>query len=295
MKPYLYYPGCSLEGAAAEYDRSTRAVMDSLEADIIDVEDWTCCGATSAAAVSSLLASALAGRNLALAEKMQAGTDLLVPCSACYLNLKKVEQDFRVDGELRSRINRALSVEGLTLSGEIRVRHLLDILSRDVGPQPVREKTVHPLTGICLAPYYGCQCLRPYEVFDDPEMPTSMEPLIRATGAEVFPWSMGGKCCGNSHMTTKMDVGLSLSGAILEAAQGADAIVTVCPMCQLNLEAYQRKISHRTGKKLTLTILYLPQVLGLAMGLDNRAVGLDLNLVVTAGFKAKLDQRRVAA
>jgi heterodisulfide reductase subunit B len=295
MKPYLYYPGCSLEGTAAEYDRSTRAVMDSLGVTIIDVEDWTCCGATAAAAVSSLLASVLAARNLALAEKMQAGTDLLVPCSACYLNLKKVEQDFRADAGLRNRVNRALSVDGLTLAGEIRVRHLLDILSRDVGPQPVRERTVHPLTGISLAPYYGCQCLRPYAVFDDPEIPTSMEPLIQATGADVFPWPMGGKCCGASHMTTKMDVGLSLSGAILEAAQGADAVVTVCPMCQLNLEAYQRKISRRTGKKLALTVLYLPQVLGLAMGLDNRAVGLDLNLAVTAGFKAKLDQGRAAA
>lgn len=294
MKPYLYYPGCSLEGTAAEYDRATRAVMDGLGAKVIDVMDWTCCGATAAAAVSSLLASALAARNLALAEKMLAGTDLLVPCSACYLNLKKVEEDFRADAELRRGINRALSVEGLTLAGEIRVRHLLDILSQDVGPQPVREKTVHPLTGISLAPYYGCQCLRPYTEFDDPEFPTSMEPLIRATGAQVFPWSMGGKCCGASHMTTKMDVGLSLSGAILEAAQGADAIVTVCPMCQLNLEAFQRKISRRTGNKLTRTILYLPQVLGLAMGLDNRTVGLDLNLAVTAGFKAKLDQGRVA-
>lgn len=295
MKPYLYYPGCSLEGTAEEYDRSTRAVMDSLGADIIDVENWTCCGATAAAAVSSLLASTLAARNLALAEKRRAGADLLVPCSACYLNLKKVEQDFRVDARLRARINDALSVEGLTLAGEIRVRHLLDILSRDVGPQPVHEKTVHPLTGFSLAPYYGCQCLRPYAVFDDPEIPASMEPLIRATGAEVFPWSMGGKCCGASHMSTKMNVGLSLSGAILEAAQGADAVVTVCPMCQLNLEAYQRKISHRTGKKLTLTILYLPQVLGLAMGLGNRAVGLDLNLAVTGGFMAKLDQGAVVA
>jgi heterodisulfide reductase subunit B len=269
--------------------------MHGLGSEIIEVEDWTCCGATAASAVSSLLASALPARNLALAEKTGAGRDLLVPCSACYLNLKKVEQNIRVDGELHKKINRVLSGESLILAGEIHVRHLLDILFRDVGPQPIREKTVHPLTGISLAPYYGCQCLRPYAMFDDPEMPTSMELLIRTSGAQVFPWSMGAKCCGASHMTTKMDVGLSLSGAILEAARGADAIVTVCPMCQLNLEAYQRKISRRTGKTLTLSVLYLPQVLGLAMGLDDQAVGLDLNLSISAGFKDKLDRRRAAA
>jgi heterodisulfide reductase subunit B len=141
---------------------------------------------------------------------------------------------------------------------------------------------------LVVAPYYGCQCLRPYADFDDPQRPTSMEGLIRATGASIWDWRMGASCCGASHMTTHMDQGLKLSGAILAAAAGADAIATVCPMCQINLEGFQQRIAKQTGRSGAVTVLYLPQLLGLAMGVDPKPLGLDLNLAVASGFMERL-------
>lgn len=293
---YLYYPGCSLEGTAREYDISTRAFMAAMGAELDEIEGWTCCGASAAEAVSELLTLVLPARNLALAEGMApAGRDILVPCSACYLNLRRVEEKTRVSHVLKDRINEALAVEGLAYHGRTRTRHLLDVVSRDLGAAALARRVVRPLTGIRVAPYYGCQCLRPYAVFDDPEAPRSMEPLIAAAGADLHSWTMGSKCCGASHMNTKMDVGLKLVGAILEAARGADAVVTVCPMCQINLEAYQRQVARQTGVESTMTILYLPQLLGLALGLSSETLRLDLNLAVTGTFLEKLDQTATAA
>ena len=175
------------------------------------------------------------------------------------------------------------------------MRHLLDVVSNDLDPQTLRDRLKRSFSGFQIAPYYGCQCLRPYSVFDDPEAPRSMEPLIEATGAEVFPWDMGGRCCGASHMNTKMEVGLELVAAILKQAKGADAIVTVCPMCQMNLEAYQHKIAKNKNEELHMTILYLPQLLGLAIGLTEKELRIELNLAVTKGFHKKLNNRFVPA
>ena len=285
---YLYYPGCSLEGTALEYNTSTKKFLQEVGVNLTELDDWTCCGATAAESVSALLSLALPARNIALAEKMVGDRDILVPCSACYLNLKKVEEKTKIDAELLIKLNEILKENQLELSGKIRVRHLLDILSKDLGPQIIQNRLKRSLDGFRIAPYYGCQCLRPYAAFDDPEAPVSMEPLIKATGAEVHPWKMGGKCCGASHMNTKMEVALKLSGAILNAARGADVIVTVCPMCQMNLETYQNKISKTNQKDLRISILYLPQLLGLSIGLSEKDLRLDLNLAITEAFRKKL-------
>jgi len=285
---YLYYPGCSLEGTAGEYDASTRAFLTAMGMELTTLEDWTCCGASAAQAVSQLLALVLAARNLALAERSQPNLDLLVPCSACYLNLKKAGEAIRTSSHTRQAVNTVLAEEGLAVQGTVRVRHLLDVLARDLDMAQLAAKIMQPLTSLVVAPYYGCQCLRPYPLFDDGEAPVSMEVLIRAIGARVHPWAMGPKCCGASHMQTKMAVGLELSGAILAAARGADAIATVCPMCQMNLEAHQRKISHQRKEDLAITIVYLPQLLGLALGMDEAGVELDRNLAVSNGFKNKI-------
>ena len=287
---YIYYPGCSLEGSAKEYDLSTRAFLAAMDVELEEIAEWTCCGASAAEAVSSLLALALPARNLALAEK---GTDLkevLVPCSACYLNLKKVTEKIRKDADLLETINAVLAEDDLKLKGGLRVRHLLDVVSVDLGEKQLAPRVQNSLAGLEVAPYYGCQCLRPYPAFDDPEAPRSMEALIRATGARVFDWEMGAKCCGASHMSTKPEVGIELVSAILQAARGADAIVTVCPMCQMNLEAYQKKAAQHSGQKMGITILYLPQLLGLAVGLSPQQLRLDLNLAVTTPFRQKLRQ-----
>jgi heterodisulfide reductase subunit B len=287
---YLYYPGCSLESTALEYNLSTRAMLASAGIELKELDDWTCCGATAAQGVSKLLSVVLPARNLALAEKINPGLDILVPCSACYLNLKKVEVNIHSDPNLLYEINAVLAQDNLSLTGTAKVKHLLEVLSKDMGPKVLATKVIQPLKGLTVAPYYGCQCLRPYAVFDDPEVPRAMEGLLLAAGADVYDWSMGPKCCGASHMNTKMEVGLTLCGAILSAARGANAIATVCPMCQLNLEGYQNKISRLQSKSMHLSIMYLPQVLGLSMGLNRQELKINLNLAITESLNDKINR-----
>jgi len=284
---YLYYPGCSLEGTSLEYHISTKLIMEAAGAPLAEIEDWTCCGATAAESLSQLLSYVLPARNLALAEKMDASREILVPCSACYLNLKKTELMIKKDKCLLEKINTILAEEDLILKGDVIVRHLLDVLSNDVDIEIIKTAAQQKMSGLTIAPYYGCQCLRPFPVFDDPEDPHSMEELIQATGAQVFKWDMGGQCCGASNTNTKPEAGLVLVTNILRAAKGADAILTVCPMCQMNLEINQKKISRQQGIDLEIPVLFLPQFLGLAMGNTQTDVRLDLNLSNTKLFTKK--------
>ncbi|MBC2703327.1 MAG: CoB--CoM heterodisulfide reductase iron-sulfur subunit B family protein [Desulfobacula sp.] len=275
---YLYYPGCSLEGTSLEYDISTKILLEAVDVQLEEIEDWTCCGATAAESQSHLLSYVLPARNLALAEKMNSERQILVPCSACYLNLKKVEEVIKKDKDLLGKINAVLAEEDLVLKGDVIVKHLLDVLSNDVDIEKIKEISQNKMSGLVIAPYYGCQCLRPFTVFDDPEDPHSMDELIRATGAQPFEWDMGAQCCGASNTSTKPEAGMALVGRILKSAKGADAILTVCPMCQMNLESSQKKISHKEGIDLEIPVLFLPQFLGLAMGKTQNDVRLDLNL-----------------
>jgi len=285
---YLYYPGCSLEGTSAEYDISTRVLLEAIDFQMEEIEDWNCCGATAAESQSHLLSYVLPARNLALAEKMNSSNQILVPCSACYLNLKKVEEAVKKDKDLLRKINSVLAEEDLVLKGDIIVRHLLDVLSNDVDIKKIQEIAQNKMAGLTIAPYYGCQCLRPFIVFDDPEDPHSMDALIQATGAHIFDWDMGAQCCGASNTTTKPEAGMALVGKILTAAKGADAILTVCPMCQMNLESSQKKISHKEGMDLEIPVLFLPQFLGLAMGKTQNDMRLDLNLSNTGTLIQKV-------
>jgi heterodisulfide reductase subunit B2 len=285
---YLYYPGCSLEGTALEYGVATRAVMEALDAEIKEIDNWTCCGASAAESKSSLLSLVLPAVSLARAEEMNMGADVLAPCSACYLNLKKVEIKTRKEPGLLKTINTVLKEENLSYRATIKVRHLLDVLVNDMGPEKIKSKIRYPLKGLKIAPYYGCQCLRPYSVFDDPEEPKSMEPVLKAAGADIFSWNMGPKCCGAALLTTKREDGLKLVASILKAAKGADAIATVCPMCQMNLEAFQDIISTRQKQNLSISVVYLPQLLGTAMGIDPKKLRIDLNLAVAKDFSHRL-------
>ena len=166
-------------------------------------------------------------------------------------------------------------------------RHLLDVLSNDIDIETIQKTAQDKMSGLVIAPYYGCQCLRPFAVFDDPEDPHSMDALIRATGAKPLEWDMGGQCCGASNTSTKPEAGMALVGKILKSAKGADAILTVCPMCQMNLESHQKKISQIQGINLEIPVLFLPQFLGLAMGKKPGEVRLDLNLSNTKALTKK--------
>jgi heterodisulfide reductase subunit B len=212
----------------------------------------------------------------------------LIPCSACYLNLRKVDEHLVRDEGLLEKINKVLQEEELSYQGGIRSRHLLDVIATDIGPEMIRAKVNRELSGLRIAPYYGCQALRPYGGYDDPEQPRCMEPLIEALGAEVHPWTMGAKCCGAGLMTTKKEIAVELTGELLKAAKGADCIATVCPMCQMNLDSYQKEVSQVKGEDLSISVLYLPQLIGIAFGLSEEALKLGLNMAYIGSLRAKL-------
>jgi heterodisulfide reductase subunit B len=289
---YAYYPGCSLTESAREFDVSTRLVMERLGVDLVEIPDWTCCGASAAEPVSRLMNYALPARNLAIVEQEMAGegiTDVLAPCSACYLNLLKVNREVVGDRRLHGRVNEVLAASGLHYRGEVRVRHLLDVLKNEVGAKIVEQTISDGLKGMKIAPYYGCQILRPYPVFDEPGRPVSMEPFIEAMGGEVHRWDMGNRCCGASLMMGHPEVAIRSVADILRDAAGADAIVTVCPMCQINLEAYQAKARKAGGR--SVPVLYLTQLMGLAMGLTEQDVQLAANLTMTPAVRRGIAAR----
>ncbi len=292
---YLYYPGCSLEGTAKEYDISTRAVMEHMGVELTEIPDWNCCGASAVESVSEMLTYTLPARNLALAEKEMPGGDILIACNACYLNLLRVQLKVLPDRRLLDQVNEVLGEEGLSYTGKCKPRHLLDILLNDIGMERVKEKVLHDLEGLIFAPYYGCHILRPYPMFDDPEFPTSMEPVLKVLGARIHPWSMGGKCCAASLMTTHKEVSLKAVASILNAARGADAIVTSCPFCQMNLESYQKDASRMLGKELSFSVIYLTQLIGLAFGLSEEDVALGMNIIITDTLGDKFKMWREAA
>lgn len=290
---YAYYPGCSLTESAREFDLSTRAVMGQLGAELIEIPEWTCCGASAAEPVSKLMNYALPARNLAIVEQEMDSIDVLAPCSACYLNLLKVNREVVSDRHLHGQVNEVLAAGGLFYRGGVTVRHLLDVLKADLGAKIFEQKVTDPLQGMKIAPYYGCQILRPYPVFDEPGKPVSMEPFIEAMGGEVFEWSMGNRCCGASLMMGHPEVAVKSVAAILADAEGADAIVTVCPLCQMNLEAYQDKAAKEGGT--AVPVLYLTQLMGLSLGLSQDAMQLEKNLTLTARVRDNISVRVWAA
>jgi len=274
---YSYMPGCSLLSTARGYDTSARAVMRELGSELIELEDWNCCGANCIEAVSYLLSVALPARNLALAD--QVGLDLVTSCSICFLNLFKVKHRLQREPDLRGKLGEILAAAGLRYQGKCRVRHLLDVVANDIGVEAVAKRVKRKLSGLKVVPYYGCQTVRPYGEYDGPYLPTSMDRLIEAVGAEPFPYLWKTRCCGGVLMTTERDIGLKLVSELLAAAQGADCIVTVCCMCQMNLDAYQKEVSAQLGVRMRMPVLFLTQLLGLAFGLLEKDLLLGQNIV----------------
>lgn len=276
---YIFYPGCSQEEFALEYKVSTLAVLEALGAEVEELEDWTCCGASVASVVSDLLGVVLPARNLALAEQVGNGREMLTVCSACYTNFRRTAAAIAARPGLLVTINQALEVEGLIYRGTVTARHLMDVLANDFDLEAIKERVRRPLTGLTVAPYYGCQTVRPYSPFDDDQRPTSMVAILEALGATVHRHNREASCCGTSLITTKPEVGFSMAGAVLEAASPADCIAAVCPMCHMNLDSYQDKVSQVVGQPLSIPVLFLPQLIGLAFGLPESALMLHRHVV----------------
>lgn len=271
---YSYFPGCSLKGLGRAYEESLLPVMRHLGIELEELEDWNCCGATAYMAVDEAKACVLAARNLALAEKM--GNQVMAPCAACYLVLNKTKHYFRDHAPMKRTIDRALGAVGLKYSGDTPVRHPLDVLLNDVGLEAVKQKVTRPLTGLKVAPYYGCQMVRPYATFDDQYNPTTMDRLLEALGASVLRYPLKTKCCGGSLTGTVPEAGIRMVYILMNEAKkrGATCLSTVCPLCQFNLDAYHANVTSKYGP-VTVPTVYFTQLMGLAFGLPEESLGLN--------------------
>jgi heterodisulfide reductase subunit B len=291
---YGYYPGCSLERNASAYHESTMAIAGPLGLDFAEVEDWNCCGATEYIAIDLLPAYALVGRNLALAAQMPDNGQLVAPCSACFLNLRKADKYMADSPKLAGEVNAALAAGGLHYDpGSLKVRHLLQVIVDDVGYDSVKAKVTKPLKGLRVAPYYGCLIVRPGfddEEWDDPEYPTSLDKLMKALGAEVVDFPLKAHCCGGHMTQISQHVALDLIRRLLKNAAdyNADAIVTLCPMCQLNLDAYQADVNSYFGTNYHIPILYFTQMMGLAFGVPAETLGIGKEFVDARPALAKI-------
>lgn len=279
---YLYYPGCSLSTSGKAYDVSGRAVARVLGINLVELDDWNCCGTSPYFSARGLGAFSIAARNLAIAEKQGNGEmDLVTMCNSCYLTLSKTNHYFSEDERMKRDIAEVLNAAGRSYSGGVKVRHLLDVLTNDVGLEAVKAKVTRELSGLKVAAYYGCQMSRPGAEFDDPEFPMTMDNLLTALGADPVEFPTKAKCCGGMLMTTSQDVALKMVRDILSDAveNGAQCIATACPLCQMNLEAYQGDVNRKFGTDFMIPVVYFTQLTGMAMGLNRQEIDLGRELV----------------
>jgi heterodisulfide reductase subunit B len=281
MKYYSYYPACCSFGQAIAYDMSTRAVAKVLDIDLAELDDWNCCGSTPYSSIDELGSICCSARNLALAEKR--GLDLVTPCSDCYLMLSKANLFMKEYPELKIKVTEALAAGGLEYKGTVRVRHILDVFANDVSSDQITSRVTRSLAGLKVAPYYGCQVVRPRPSFDDPELPQSLERLIKSIGAEPTPFPLKTRCCGGSMIIPEEDIALGLIYKLLDNAvsNGADCIVSACPLCQANLDVYQSRINRKFKTKFNIPVLFFTQLMGVALGIDSKTLGLEKGIVST--------------
>lgn len=247
MKKYSYYPGCSLEVSCKPYADSVKETFGSLGVELKEIEDWNCCGATLTVGVAETSAAYLSARNMALAEKQ--GDDMAVPCSACFTALKKQEHVMADRKDVKEKVNGLLKEEGLEYKGKTKVRHILDIAVNDAEKE-IKAAVKKPLKGLKVASYCGCQIVRPRSEIDDADNPVIMDNLVKWLGAEPAFFEARTKCCAALLMQTRPEVAEPMAAEILASAKqgGADCIVTACPLCMINLESYQDRLSSKFKK-----------------------------------------------
>jgi len=273
-----YYPGCTLNTKAKGFDNSARASARELGLELVELEEWNCCGATFPLLVDNMLD--LAGPAQVLISARQAGQRLAVACSTCYNVLKRTNRVIREDEDSREKLNFFLEAD---YGGDLEVLDLLQILRDEIGFDNVKEAVKKPLSGLKVAAYYGCMVLRPpAEVaYDDPENPRALDDLITALGAEAVDYSHRGECCGAYLAVKSAEVTAEMSFTILAAAQrrGAELVVANCPLCQFNLDRMQKTMGSRHTGFQPIPVLYFTQLMGIALGLDSEGFELDRHYV----------------
>jgi heterodisulfide reductase subunit B2 len=300
MNKYILYPGCSMESSAKAYMESINTILEPLDLHFEEIDDWNCCGATEYLGINLIPAYSLIARNLALATKHMGAKDgidgtrtVVAPCSACYLNLAKADYYMQERPSLGVKVNEALEAGGLNyVPGTLDVRHLIDVLVHDIGVEAIRKAVVRPLTGLRIAPYMGCMLPRPdyQHRWTDHEHPTELDDLLRALGADVIDYPLTTECCGG-HMTqigpeTAFELIMRLVADADE--RGAHMMVTVCPMCQMNIDAYQSEMNHFFGTDYHMPILFFTQLMGLAFGKEPGEVGIGTELVSSRNAMAHI-------
>jgi len=271
---FSYYPGCSVEGMNKSYDKSARLVCKALDIDLAELNDWNCCGASAYMSINELKAHLLSARNLAIAEKGR--KDLVVVCPACLVTLTKTNHYIEESSRLKRTIESALAAVDMEYRGTVKVRHLLEVIMNEVGEARVKANIKRKLTGLKVAPYYGCQFTRPFGGIDDEEFPMLLDRLLVWLGAQPVDYSFKAKCCGGMLVMTDEKVGLGLTRGLLDCAvqSKADCIATICPLCHMNLETYQGSVNKLFGTDFHVPTLYFTQLLGLALGFSFKSLGI---------------------
>lgn len=284
-----YYPGCSQEGSALDYGQSTGALCAFLGIELYELPGWSCCGSTPAHAVNSELSAALCVRNLDLAARENFEV-VATPCPSCLSNLRMAWHRMK-DASFRDSVNGLLdepASENLPDATSI-----MQLIGRKFGADELSEKVKKPLTGLRIAPYYGCLMSRPAKIMDfgDPENPTLMESLLSACGAEIVDFPLKTVCCGAAAGIPKRDLTALNSGRILALAadMNVDAIAVACPLCQMNLDLRQKQASRAVGRHFNIPVMYFTQLMGLAMDIAPEFLGIDQLCVSARPVMARMD------
>jgi heterodisulfide reductase subunit B len=274
---YAYYPGCSLEGTAVDYNESTVALAEALGIELVEVPNWSCCGSTPAHCMDQLLATALPAKNMIAAKEV--ADEMLVCCSACFSRFKFAQKHLEEKDDIRAKLAEMMPIEQIE---GMQVRHFIDVLVEDIGAERIAEAKKRQL-GMKVACYYGCLLTRPPKVtnFDDPEDPRFMDDLLAAAGMEVVEWPYKTECCGASFSLTRTEIVLRLCADILQMAKeaGADCVSVACPLCHANLDMRQTDIKKKLKVECDIPIFYFTQLLGMAFGLERKKLGVGRSLV----------------
>jgi len=285
-----YYPGCALEGTGHAYNTSTKAVGRKLGLALDEVENWNCCGAMEVKNIDPKVQTYLSSRVMAIAAHQMKASTVMAPCNGCYHNLKKAEHDLANDAGSREVVERIARKSGDEpyRAGEVETIHALDWIKHGVGEEELRRRVKKSLSGLKVANYYGCMYTRPRHIFPEKDKgagtestlkPHFMDDLLAAAGAENVDFPLKTACCGGAHTLSDSDTSTKLVLNILQAAEaaGAEVIATECPTCHSGLEMHQMRAEKVLGKKTKVVMLYFTQLLGIALGLSPRALGVHEN------------------
>ncbi|UCB48042.1 MAG: CoB--CoM heterodisulfide reductase iron-sulfur subunit B family protein [Deltaproteobacteria bacterium] len=280
---YALFLGCTIPARSRNYELSARKVADKLGIELVDLDNFICCGfpIKNSDHGSSLI---LAAYNLALAQERK--LDICTLCSSCTSALAEVEQQLAVDEDMRNEVNKALSRVGLRFDGRVKLRHFARILYEEIGAEEIKRHISKSLDDLSIAVHYGCHYLKPSEVFDhfdEVEDPQSLDALVALTGASVIDYPGKKRCCGGPILPVDEKTAISVAKEKLGdmADAGADAMCLICPFCSVMYDDNQKSIESEFGETYKLPVLYLPQLLGLAMGFHRKELGLNLNVVKT--------------